>query len=253
MPDNTWKNSKGKKKFFILFSIFAVICLALFLTYFIGIRFMRIASSGVEFRDFIQSYGFFGIFVAIGIQFLQVFIALIPGEVIEIGIGFAYGWIGGTILSLVGVGMASFVIFALTKRFGVRLVEIFVSPGKINELRFINSEEKLRRFTFIVYLLPGTPKDLLTYFLGLTKMNIKDFLTITLFARIPSVISSVVGGNLIGERQYFKAIVLFLITALVSLAGLKVYGILMEKLKKRSQNRKEFIKNIINRRNKDRI
>ena len=245
MPDNTWKNIKGKKKFFIVFSILTVVCLALFLTYYIGIRFMHIASSGVEFRDFIQSYGFFGFFVAMGIQFLQVFIALIPGEVIEIGIGFAYGWLWGTLVCLSGVGLASFVIFMLVKKFGVKLVEFFVSPDKINELRFINSEEKLKRFTFIIYLLPGTPKDLLTYFLGLTKMNIRDFLSITLFARIPSVVSSVIGGNLIGEKQYFKAVVLFLITALVSLIGLKVYKIIMEKIRQRSQSGKEFVKKII--------
>ncbi len=245
MPDNTWKNIKGKKKFFIVFSILTVVCLALFLTYYIGIRFMRIASSGVEFRDFIQSYGFFGFFVAMGIQFLQVFIALIPGEVIEIGIGFAYGWLWGTLLCLSGVGLASYIIFSLVKKFGVKLVEIFISSDKINELRFINSEEKLKRFVFIVYLLPGTPKDLLTYFLGLTKMNIRDFLSITLFARIPSVVSSVIGGNLIGEKQYFKAVVLFLITALVSLIGLKVYKIIMKKIKQRSQSGKEFMKKII--------
>lgn len=253
MTDNTWKNSKGKKKFFIVFSILTVVCLALFLTYYIGIRFMRIASSGVEFRDFIQGYGFFGLFVAIGIQFLQVFIALIPGEVIEIGIGFAYGWLWGTLLCLAGVGLASYVIFSLTKKLGIKLVEIFVSPEKINELRFINSEEKLKRVTFIVYLLPGTPKDLLTYFLGLTKMNVRDFLSITLFARIPSVVSSVIGGNLIGERQYIKAVVLFVITALVSLLGLKVYKIVLDKIKKNAEQRKKFIENIVNKRKKDRI
>ena len=86
-----------------------------FLTYFLAVRFMKIASSDVEFRDFIQSYGAFGIFVAIGLQVIQVFIALIPGEVVEIGLGFAYGWFGGTLVCLIGVGIGSALIFLLVK------------------------------------------------------------------------------------------------------------------------------------------
>ena len=246
MQYNKWKDLNRRKKVFSVFSIIAVICLALFLTYYVGIRFMRIASSGVEFRGFIQSYGFYGIFVAIGIQFLQVFIALIPGEVIEIGMGFAYGWLWGTVLCMVGVGMASFCIFTLIKKFGIRFVEFFVSVDRINELKFINSEEKLKRFTFILYLLPGTPKDLLTYFLGLTNMNVRDFLSITLFARIPSVVSSVVGGELIGNREYLKAAVLFVVTAALSLIGLKMYKSITAKIKSKSKAKKRITDEIAN-------
>ncbi|MBE7049846.1 MAG: TVP38/TMEM64 family protein [Ruminococcaceae bacterium] len=238
MHESNWKKLNKRKKIFSLFSIIIAVCLALFLTYYVGIRFMRIASSGVEFRGFIQSYGFYGIFVAVGIQFLQVFIALIPGEVIEIGMGFAYGWLWGTLLCLLGVGMASFFIFAFVKKFGIKFVGLFVSIDKINELKFINSEKKLKRFTFVLYLLPGTPKDLLTYFLGLTNLSVRDFLTITLFARIPSIVSSVVGGELIGNREYFKAIVLFIITAAISLIGLKIYKTITEKIKSKSKAKK---------------
>lgn len=253
MTDNNPEKVKGKKRLFVVFSVILVAALALFLTYYVGIRFKKIASSGVEFRDFIQSYGYFGVFVALGIQFLQVFIALIPGEFVEIGMGYAYGWIGGTVLCLLGVSLASFLIFALTKKYGIKLVEIFVSHDKINEMKIINSEEKLRRFTFIVYLIPGTPKDLLTYFIGLTRISVRDFLAITLFARIPSIVTSVVGGNLIGEGHYIKAVVLFVITVAVSLLGMKIYKIIMERIKKKSENTKKLIKNIVKKGNKDKV
>jgi len=237
VKDNSSKKLVRRKRIFAASSIVAILALVAFLTYFLAVRFMKIASSNVEFRDFIQSYGAFGVFVAIGLQIVQVFIALIPGEVVEIGLGFAYGWFGGTLVCLIGVGIGSALIFLLVKKFGMRLVEIFVSLDKINELKLINNEKKLHRLTFILYLIPGTPKDLITYFIGLTRMNLSDFLTITIFARIPTVVSSTVGGNLIGSGQYYKAVILFVVSAALSLAGLQLYDGIMKKIKRKSDNK----------------
>lgn len=243
MPDT--KDDKKllkRKRIVALLSLAAVLCLVSFLTYFLAIRFSKIAKSGEEFRDFIQSYGAWGSIVAVGIQVLQVFIALIPGEFVEIGMGYAYGWFEATLLCLVGVAIGSAMIFMLVKRFGVRFVEIFVSTEKINQLKFISSEKRLNRFTFILFFIPGTPKDLVTYFIGLTRMTLKDFLGITLFARIPSLVSSTVGGNFIGEGKYLHALVLLAVTALVSLIGLKLYNMILKKIEQRAkrQGKKKF-------------
>lgn len=231
-----------KKRIFTLVSVLIVLCLVSFLTYFLAVRFSRIAKSGEEFRDFIQSYGGYGSFIAVGIQILQVFIALIPGEFVEIGMGYAYGWFEATLLSLLGVAIGSSMIFLLVKKFGIRIVEVFVSTDKINQLKFISSEEKLNRLTFILFFVPGTPKDLLTYFIGLTRMNLKDFLVITIFARIPSLVSSTVGGNLIGNREYLKAVILFAVTGAVSLIGLKLYNVVMKKLYEKAKKRGHLFK-----------
>ncbi len=232
-----------RKRIFALISIAVVICLVSFLTYFLAVKFSKIAKSGEEFRDFIQSYGAYGTLVAVGIQIVQVFIALIPGEFVEIGMGYAYGWFEATLFSLLGVAVGSALIFSLVKRFGIRLVEIFVSTDKINRLRFISSEEKLNRLTFILFLIPGTPKDLLTYFIGLTRMNLKDFLGITLFARIPSVVSSTVGGNFIGEGKYGEAVILFVVTAFLSFAGIKIYNVILKKIEEKAKKRGYLFKN----------
>ncbi len=236
MKDFMHGKSEKHKRIFAYISLLLVFVIIAFLTYFLGIRFMAIASNNVDFRDYIQSYGAYGIFVAIGLQIVQVFIALIPGEVVEIGLGFAYGWLGGAIVCLTGVAIGSALIFLLVKKFGIKILEYFVSIDKINDLKIINSEKRLQRLTFILYFIPGTPKDLLTYFFGLTRMNLQEFLSITIFARIPTVISSTVGGNLIGSRHYIKAIILFIVTAIVSLLGLKAYQIIIKKLKKKHQS-----------------
>lgn len=231
-----------RKRIFALISFAVLLCVISFLTYFLIVRFSKIAKTGEEFRDFIKGYGTYGAFVAIGIQTLQVLIALIPGEFVEIGMGYAYGWFEATLFSLVGVAIGSSLIFLLVKKFGIRFVEIFVSRDKINELKFIRSEEKLKRLTFILFFIPGTPKDLLTYFIGLTRMSLKDFLGITLFARITSLVSSTVGGNFIGEKRYIEAVVLFIITGIVSLLGIKLYNVLLKKISEKARRIKRFHK-----------
>ena len=229
-----------RKRVFALISFAILLCVISFLTYFLIVRFSKIAKTGEEFNDFIKGYGTYGAFVAIGIQVIQVFIALIPGEFVEIGMGYAYGWFEATLYSLLGVAIGSSLIFLLVKKFGIRFVEIFVSRNKINELKFIRSEEKLKRLTFILFFIPGTPKDLITYFLGLTRISLKDFLAITLFARIPSVVSSTVGGNFIGEKRYAEAVILFVITACISLIGIKLYNIMIEKIKEKTKRIKGY-------------
>lgn len=237
-----------RKKIIAIISVLIVLMLALFLTYFIGIRFMKFSSKTEDFRDFIQGYGAYGVFVAIGLQVLQVFIALIPGEVVEIGVGYVYGWFYGTLICLLGVSIGSSLIFLLVKKFGMRILELFVSAEKINELKFINTETKLKRVTFLLFFIPGTPKDLITWFVGLTPMNIGQFLTITLFARIPSIVSSAIGGNLISNGEYLKSVILFVVLAIISLICLKLYTMIISKLKKRAQIAKETLSNLYNKR-----
>ena len=143
--------------------------------------------------------------------------------------GYAFGAIEGTLLCLAGVALASVPIFLLVKSVGVKAVELFISRDKIDSLRFINSEKRLKRLVFLLYFIPGTPKDLFTYFVGLTRLRLHEFLVITLIARIPSVISSTVGGNLIQKENYIGAVLLFVVTGAVSLGGMVLYNRLKER------------------------
>ena len=210
------------KKILALLSLAVVIILALLATLFVWKWLDSFSEEG--FRDYIRSFGHWGWLVLLGIQFLQVFIALIPGEVVETAAGYAFGPLWGTVICYGGVAAASALIFFLTRRFGIRLVEVFVSREKINELKFINTSKKRNFLIFILFFIPGTPKDLITYFAGLTDIKITEFLCISLVARFPSVISSTVGGHLLGEGSYLSALLLYGITGAVSIAGLLIYN-----------------------------
>lgn len=213
---------------------FAAISLMLFAVIFILLTlfFTKILSpylkSTEDLRSFLDSYGWKGYLILMGLQCLQVVVALIPGEVVELGAGYAYGAVEGTLICLVGVAISSALIFLLVKKIGISLVEIFVSREKIQQLRFINSERKLKRVVFLLFFIPGTPKDVLTYFVGLTDMRLSEFLLITLTARIPSVVSSTISGQMLGDKRFVTAGIVYAVTCVISLIGYALYNHFIE-------------------------
>lgn len=229
----TDKKTLRQKRILGIASLAAVLGIFCLLTYFVVYRFFSGENSADNFTEFIEGYGWAGRFVALGIQFLQVFVAIIPGEFVEVGLGLAFGAVEGSIICLVGVGLASALVFTLAKIWGVKLVELFVEREKIDNLRIINSEKKLNTLVFVLFLVPGTPKDLLTYIVPLTRMKLSEFLFISMIARIPSVLSSTIGGDFFSRGKYLEGIILFIVTGAVSIIGLFVYKRLLAKYHKR--------------------
>ena len=227
------------KRIIGLLSLAAVIAVFGVISYFMVYKFFSSGATAQGFEAFIEGYGWWGRFVALGIQMLQVFAAIIPGEFVEVGLGLSFGFIEGTIICLAGVGLASALVFTLVKIWGVKLVELFVEKEKIESLRFINSEKKLNTLVFVLFLIPGTPKDLLTYFVPLTKMKLSEFLFISMFARIPSVVSSTIGGDFLGNGKYFEGALLFVATGAISLLGILIYRKILAKYHQRKERKNE--------------
>lgn len=216
-----------RRKWLAGISIAIVLLLVIFVTLFVS-RWLSSFSQD-DFRDYVRSFGALAPLAMLGLQILQVFIALIPGEIVESAAGYVLGpWLG-TAICYLGICMASTLIFTLTRRYGAKLVEVFVSREKINELRFLNTEQKWNALIFLLFFIPGTPKDLLTYFAGLTDIRLKTFLLLSMVARIPSVITSTFGGHLLGEERYIGAIILYGVTGLLSLLGMVGYNHYLKK------------------------
>ena len=218
-----------RRKWFSAISLVVFAIVLVLLTVFFTKVLGPYLSSTEQLRTFLDSYGWKGRFILLGLQRLQVVIALIPGEVIELGAGYAYGAVEGMLICLAGVAVSSAVIFLLVKKIGTPMVELFISRGKIQQFKFINSESKLKRLVFLLFLIPGTPKDALTYFVGLTDMKLSTFLALSLLARIPSVVSSTISGQLLGDKDFVTAGIVYAITGAVSVAGYWIYSHVMKK------------------------
>lgn len=196
-----------------------------------GKQVLEFVSQPEQFRAWVKTNGALGPLALIGIQILQVVIAFIPGEAVEIGAGYAFGAVQGMILCLIGAAAASALVVVLTRKWGMRMVEAFVPREKIQSLRFLQNVRRLHFLVFLLFLIPGTPKDVFTYFIGLTPMRLPVFLLISSVARIPSVLSSTLGGDALGIQNYSLAIVVFAATAALSAAGLGIYALMIKRNK----------------------
>lgn len=202
-------------------ALFLLLSLAIF--WFVGKPFLAFVSDPEKFRLWVDGHGIWGRLAFLGMMLLQVFVAIIPGEPLEIGAGYAFGAVEGTILCILGAGIGSALVFLFVRRFGVKAVEVFISQEKIRSVRFLNDPKRLYPLITIAFLLPGTPKDVLCYCAGLTPIRFRHFLWISSICRLPSVVTSVLGGNALGSGNWQAAVWIFLATMAVSLIGLLIY------------------------------
>ena len=198
------------------------------LGWFIGVPVYRFVKQPELFRAWVDSAGVWGRLAYVGMVIVQILVALIPGEAMEIAGGYAFGALEGTLLCLAAAGAGSLIVFGLVRRFGVRLVEVFFSLEKLRSLRFLKASKKRDFLFLLVFMLPGTPKDLLCYFAGLTDIKFGPWLLICTLGRIPSIITSTIGGDALGEERYLAAVLVFVLTFAISGAGLVLYNKLKE-------------------------
>ena len=133
----------------------------------------------------LQEAGPAGVFVLLGMQFLQIVVAVIPGEVVQLAAGLMYGpWLGALII-LVGCVCSSALIYQLVHKLGAPFVQNMVSTEHLDKFRTFEESGKLDIIVFILFLIPGMPKDVFTYLVPLTDMELKRFVLLSNVARIP--------------------------------------------------------------------
>lgn len=201
--------------------IFLIFCL--FVMIFVGVPMVRLAKQPEMFREWVDSFGFWGRAVFVAMVILQVIVALIPGEPLELAAGYAFGAVEGTLLSLAGILLGSYLVFSAVRIWGIKLLRVFFADKEIKRLSFLRDPKKAKVMTFILMTIPGTPKDLLSYFAGLTPLTMPQWLSIVAIARIPSLVTSTISGAAAGEENYLLAGCVFVFTLLLSGFGILYY------------------------------
>lgn len=211
------------KKMVALLAVFVFVLFCAAVGYFIGVPMVRLAEEPAQFQALVDSYGIWGRLIFVGMVVLQVIVAFIPGEPIELAAGYAFGLMEGSLLTLAGFLIGSWLVFILVRKFGVKLVEVFFPPEKILEFSFLKNPKKTKTIAFLLMLIPGTPKDFLSYFAGLTQLNVKQWLLIVTIGRLPSLISSTATGAAAGQKNYILSGIVLGITMLLTVAGIAYY------------------------------
>lgn len=194
------------------------------LSFFVGSFLLKYIETPEKLRKIAEENLLLGSVIYILMVFFQVVAAFIPGEPFEIVGGYVFGSVLGTLFCLLGAFLGGVCVFLLVRRFGRGFAEIFFTPEKLNSLNFLKHSKKRDIIFFLIFIMPGTPKDLLCYFAGITNMPFGIWLLISWFGRIPSVITSTLGGNALLEKSYLSAGIIFFVAFLLGVIGLLIYN-----------------------------
>jgi len=184
------------------------------------------------FGAWVDGLGFGGWLITLGIQLLQIFVAFIPGEPVELLLGYIWGpWLG-MLTCLIGIFIGTLTIFLLVRRLGMKFVRKIVGTDDLTKYKFLSDKNKVELTVFILFFIPGTPKDALTYIAPIAPISPIKYLIIATIARIPSIITSTLLGDSIANGDYLLAVIVFVITALITVLGIIFGNKYIEKRKK---------------------
>lgn len=216
---------KEKKIITIRFIIIALaIGLIAYLTYLALPFISKLATeqSRIELKNDIANMGLKGVIITLGLQVLQIIVAIIPGQPMEVIAGMLYGTWGGMLLCLVGILIGSTVVFYLTRKIGMNFIQIFFDKEQINKIKrkkIFKNTKKLELFMFIMFVIPLVPKDIFIYLAGISLISPKKFMLITTVARIPGLFITVFAGNNLSEGNFIIAAVLVIVFLILGIVG----------------------------------
>lgn len=167
---------------------------------------------------FLSSLGPYSAAVFMLLQALQVVISPIPGELTGVVGGYVYGVNVGFLFSTLGLTLGSWIAFELASIFGRPLVEKFVAKNILDKFHFLPTNAGAV-ISFLLFIIPGFPKDYLCYILGLTGMNLGTFLIVSTLGRMPGTYLLTMQGASIGSGQYETAIIIAAISGVLVLTA----------------------------------
>lgn len=242
--------NKGKK-INIIINIIAIIILLLlvlilYIHFYDELQLLNTEEGRNELINKIQNTGIFGSIILVILQILQVVVAFIPGEFVELICGAMFGPLGGLLICLIGLNIGTMIIFALVKILGKPFVHENTKNTKL-KLDFLKDPNRALIILFFIFLIPGIPKDILIYPIPLTKLKMHKFMIVSTIARIPSILSSTIIGSSILKGNYQLSIIVFVISLVFAILGLvfnkQIYNFIDNKFIKRKQKNENDILN----------
>ena len=211
--------SKRTKVFkYTLMVLVVALIVGLIVYLFPVIRNLSTPEGQVNFKEHIANMGFIGYLALFGLQFAQIFLIIVPGEPIEFLAGMCYGGLGGFLFITISACIISTLVFLTVRKFGRKFVYSFCSEERIKKIetsKLFRNPKKIEYIMILLFIIPGTPKDLLVYIAGLLPLKPLRFILISTFARFPSVISSTFAGSSLVKGNWKFSLIIYGLTFLI--------------------------------------
>lgn len=198
----------------------------------------------MQFKEKIASSKLTGIMMLFGLEIAQVILAILPGEPIEILAGICFGAFWGTIFLMISIFIITCVIYFFVKKYGKSFIYEFFPKEKVTKIessKLWKNKKTIEIVMIILFLLPGTPKDLLVYIGGILPIKSSRFIIIATLLRFPSIISSTILGDQLLEKNWEIGILAYVITFLITI----IIVLIINKLNKKNVTEK-IIKSLKN-------
>lgn len=166
---------------------------------------------------------------------LQIILAFLPGEPLELASGYIFGDLLGTVICLIASLIGTSIVYFLVHNFRYRIIDVMFKKEKIVEVEQFFSTTRSQFWFFIIFLIPGTPKDILTYVASLGDLELSKWLLLTTLGRIPSVITSTYLSSSIKQGNYTVTIILFSITVILVMSGMLIYKYIIHRNKNKQR------------------
>ena len=179
--------------------------------------------------EHMDNAGIQGVLLLEALQFLQIVVAFIPGEVVQFTAGAIYGPWWGALIIFVGCVISSAFIFLIVHKLGAPFVKDMVPAKYLEKFEEFEKKRMFNVIVFVLFLIPGLPKDVFTYITPLSDMPFRTFIVITNIARIPGIVLSTYAANGLIEGDIWQSVLLFAVLAIVSVVALVVFNKIMQK------------------------
>lgn len=183
------------------------------------IKYSHILRDPNKVKNIIMSYGSYSILAYILLQILQVIAFFIPGEIIQIAGGYIYGTLEGSILSIIGITIGSALAYGFSSYYGKPLVNKIISKRDLKFFNRILNIGSINTIVFLLYLIPGIPKDALAYICGISSINFKNFIKYSTIARLPGILISAYFGAKINSGNKLLLITIAAISICLFIVG----------------------------------
>jgi uncharacterized membrane protein YdjX (TVP38/TMEM64 family) len=158
-----------------------------------------------------------GPLICIGIQFLQVVFFMVPGEITQVAAGYVFGAWLGLLYSVIGILLGSAFDFAFARAVGRPVVNKLLGEGTLQRVDQALATHRGQSALFLLFLIPGMPKDAMSYGAGLTSLKLTEFIAISGLARLPALLFSTMIGDQLYDRDYRAVVITVVVGLLVSL------------------------------------
>lgn len=170
--------------------------------------------------DDVRNAGPLGFLILLAMQFMQIVVAFIPGEVVQMAAGMMYGpWLGAAVV-LLGCIISSAFVFAVVHRLGAPFVRDMVPTKYLDKFNAFEESGKLSIVVFILFLIPAMPKDTFTYLVPLANMRMRDFLVLSNVGRIPGIVISTYAANGLVDGNITQSIIIFAVVAVIAIVAI---------------------------------